>query len=193
MKKDLGAIPAVFPMPVLIVAAYDGTGRVQAMNAAWGTICAMDRICLCIDEDHATTKAIRETGAFTVSLADVDHMAEADYLGIATGNKLADKFQKSGLTETASTTVHAPIIDQFPVTLECELADIIDTDSLHAVIGQIKNVKADEEVLSDNGKIDPVKVNALIFDQFQNGYYVATEQTGKAWNAGVALNKAARA
>ena len=189
MRKDLGKQPAVFPMPVLMVAAYDEKGTVQVMNAAWGMVCDLDKIALFIDEEHATTKAIRQTKAFTVSLADKDHMDVADFYGIATGNKMPDKFAKSGYHEEKSANVNAPIITEFPVTLECELAEITETDHLHAVVGRILNVSADEKVLSENGKIDPLKLNALIFDQFQNGYYVATEKVGKAWNAGVGLMK----
>ena len=189
MRRDLGKQPAVFPMPVLMVAAYDNNGTVQVMNAAWGMICDMDKIALFIDEDHATTKAIRETKAFTVSLADKDHMDVADYFGIATGNKVPDKFARSGYHQEKSGHVNAPVITEFPVTMECELAEITETENLHAVVGRIVNVSADEKVLSENGKIDPVKLNALIFDQFQNGYYVATEKVGKAWNAGADLMK----
>lgn len=43
MKKNLGVVQAVYPMPVLIVAAYDENGKVNAMNAAWGMICSSDR------------------------------------------------------------------------------------------------------------------------------------------------------
>lgn len=189
MRRDLGKQPAVFPMPVLMVAAYDNNGTVQVMNAAWGMICDMDKIALFIDEDHATTKAIRATKAFTVSLADKDHMDVADYFGIATGNKVPDKFARSGYHQEKSGHVNAPVITEFPVTMECELAEITETENLHAVVGRIVNVSADEKALSENGKIDPVKLNALIFDQFQNGYYVATEKVGKAWNAGADLMK----
>ena len=192
MRKELGAQPALFPMPVLMVAAYDVYGTVQVMNAAWGTICDMDKVALCIDEDHATTKAIRQTKAFTVSLADREHMDVADYYGIATGNKLPDKFATSGYHAEKSDHVNAPIITEFPVTMECELAEIVDTENLHAVVGRIVNVSADEKVLSDNGKVDPLKLNALIFDQFQSGYYVATEKVGRAWNAGKEIMKAAQ-
>ena len=87
MKKDLGVVQAVYPMPVLIVAAYDEDGKVNAMNAAWGMICNSDRIALFIDEDHKTTQNILKTKAFTVSLADRAHMDAADFFGIATGNK----------------------------------------------------------------------------------------------------------
>ena len=189
MRKDLGSQPALFPMPVLMVAAYDENGTVQVMNAAWGMISAMDKVALFIDEDHATTKAIRQTKAFTVSLADRDHMDVADFFGIATGNKMADKFARSGYHAEKSAHVNAPVIAEFPVTMECELAEITETENLHAVVGKIVNVSADEKVLSDNGKVDPQKLNALVFDQFQSGYYVATEKVGRAWNAGAGLMK----
>ena len=92
MRKDLGVQPAIFPMPVLMVAAYDENGTVNVMNAAWGMICGHDKIALFIDERHKTTKNIRTSKAFTVSLADKDHMDAADFYGIATGNKMPDKF-----------------------------------------------------------------------------------------------------
>lgn len=192
MRKDLGKQPAVFPMPVLMVAAYDEKGTVQVMNVAWGMICGMDKIALFIDEDHATTKAIRQTRAFTVSLADRDHMDAADYYGIATGNKMPDKFARSGCHAEKSAHVNAPVITEFPVALECELAEIAETENLHAVVGRIVNVSADEKVVAENGKIDPLKLNALIFDQFQSGYYVATEKVGRAWDAGKEMMKTAQ-
>jgi flavin reductase (DIM6/NTAB) family NADH-FMN oxidoreductase RutF len=192
MRKDLGKQPALFPMPVLMVATYDENGTVQVMNAAWGMICDMDKIALFVDESHATTKAIRQTKAFTVSLADKDHIDVADYYGIATGNKMPDKFLKSGYHAEKSAFVNAPIITEFPVAMECELAEITETENLHAVVGRIVNVNADEKVLGEKDKIDPMKLNALIFDQFQSGYYIATEKVGRAWNAGKELMKKAQ-
>lgn len=192
MKKDLGVLPAVFPMPVLIVASYDKDGTVQAMNAAWGMTCESDKIALFIDADHATTKAINQSKAFTVSLADKAHMEAADFFGIATGNKMPDKFEKSGCHAEKSQKVNAPVIQEFPVTLECELVEITNTENVHAIVGKIVNVLADEKVLSENGKVEPLKLDALIFDQFQNGYYVATEKVGQAWNAGREMMKAAQ-
>lgn len=81
----------------------------------------------------------------------------------------------------------APIIDEFPLCMECELVEIVETDNVFAVVGKIVNVNADEKVLSDNGKVDPAKLKALIFDQFQSGYYVTGEKVGQAWNAGKEL------
>ena len=189
MRKDIGKVPAVFPMPVLMVAAYDENDKVNVMNAAWGMICDTDKIALFIDEDHKTTKNIRAVKAFTVSLADRAHMAEADFFGIATGNKMPDKFARTGFHAVKSEFVNAPVIDEFPVAMECELAEIVDTENLHAIVGKIVNVSADEKILDEKNKIDPAKIDALIFDQFRNGYYTIGEKAGKAWNAGKDLMK----
>ncbi len=190
MKKDLGVAPAVYPMPVLMVAAYDEHGRVNVMNAAWGMICDMDKIALFIGEGHKTTQNILKTKAFTVSIADRDHMDVADYFGIATGNKTPDKFERTGYHAVRSSRVNAPVIDEFPVAMECELAEVVETETMYCIVGRIVNVAAEESVLSENGKVNPAKLNALIFDQFQNGYYVTGEQVGRAWNAGAVLAKA---
>ncbi len=92
MKKNLGVLQAVYPMPVLMVAAYDEAGKVNVMNAAWGMICAMDKIALFIDEDHKTTQNLLKTKAFTVALSDQAHMDDSDFFVIASGNKTEDRF-----------------------------------------------------------------------------------------------------
>ena len=171
-------------MPVLMIATYDESGKVDVMNAAWGNICAQDKIALFISEPHKTTKNIRAVKAFTVSLADKAHMDEADFFGIASGNNMEDKFERTGLTARKSDKVNAPVIEEFPLVMECELEEIVDTESLHAVVGKIVNVAADESVLDENGKVAPEKLHALAFDNFQRGYYEMGEKAGQAWSNG---------
>lgn len=189
MKKNLGVVPAVYPMPVLMVAAYDENGKVNVMNAAWGQICDEDKIILFIGEGKKTWLNIQASKAFTVSLADEAHMDVADFFGIATGNKMADKFERTGFHAVKSDRVNAPIIEEFPVVMECELLEFLDTEHVSGIVGKIVNVKAEETVLSEKGKVDPAKLHALMFDQFQNGYYVTGAKVGKAWNAGAAWMK----
>lgn len=176
-------------MPVLMVAAYDENCKVNVMNAAWGMICNSDRIALFIDEDHKTTQNLLKSKAFTVSIADRAHMDAADFFGIASGNKMTDKFERTGFHAVKSEFVDAPVIEEFPVVMECELAQVSSTESFYAIVGKIVNTAADENVLSENGKVDPMKLNALIFDQFQHGYYITGEKVGQAWNAGAGLMK----
>lgn len=189
MKRDLGLIQAVYPMPVLMVAAYDENGKVNVMNAAWGNICDMDKVALFIGEDHKTTQNILKTKAFTVSIADREHMDAADFFGIATGNKMDDKFERTGYTAIKSEHVNAPIIDEFPVVMECELAEVVSTDSFYCIVGRIVNTAAEERALDEAGKVDPSKLDIIAFDQFRHGYYAMGGQVGKAWNAGAALMK----
>ena len=97
---------------------------------------------------------------------------------------------KGGFNENVkSDKVHAPIIEEFPVVMEYELLEFLDSEYVSGIVGKTVNVKAEESVLSENGKVDPAKVNALIFDQFQHGYYVTGEKVGQAWNAGASLMK----
>ena len=107
-------------------------------------------------------------------------MDEADFFGIASGNNMDDKFERTGFTARKSNRVNAPIIEEFPIVMECELAEIVETEHLHAVVGKIVNVAAEESVLDENGKVDPVKLNAIAFDNFQHGYYAIGEKAGQA-------------
>lgn len=116
-------------------------------------------------------------------------MDVADFFGIASGNKMEDKFERTGYTAVKSEFVNAPIIDEFPVVMECELAEVVENDSFYCIVGKIVNTAAEESVLSDNGKVDPAKLQTLIFDQLQNGYYASGEKVGQAWNAGAGLMK----
>lgn len=189
MKKDLGVVPAVYPMPVLMVAAYDEQEKVNVMNVAWGQICDEDKVILFIGEGKKTWLNIKASKAFTVSIADEAHVDVADFFGIATGNKMSDKFERTGYHAVKSDKVHAPIIEEFPVVMECELLDILDTEHVSGIVGRIVNVKAEETVLSENGKVDSLKLKALMFDQFQHGYYTTGAKVAQAWNAGTAWMK----
>ena len=187
MLKDLGVKPYLFPMPVLMISTYGEKDKVDVMNMACGGICAENMVALNIDESHKTSENIKKRGAFTLSIADVEHIEAADFFGIATGNKMEDKFERSGLHAVRSTRVDAPIVEEFPVTLECKVVECQQTAYGFRVLGEIVNVLADEKVLDEKGKVDPTKLNAFLFDQFQSGYYKIGEKVGQAWKSGAGL------
>lgn len=189
MLKELGVKPYLFPMPVLMISTYDENDKVDVMNMAWGGICAENMVALNISESHKTAENLKKKGAFTLSIADIPHIEAADFFGIASGNKMADKFERSGLHAIKSTKVDAPIVEEFPFTLECKVAELQQTTYGFRVLGEIVNVLADEKVLDEKGKIDPTKLNAFVFDQFQNGYYAIGEKVGQAWQSGAKLVK----
>ena len=153
MKKDLGVKPYTFPMPVLMIATYGADGTVDVMNMAWGGVCAENMVALNIDEDHKTAENIKARGAFTLSIADIPHIKEADFFGIATGNKMPDKFARSGLHAVRSEKVDAPVVEEFPLTLECRVAECQHTAYGFRVLGEIVGVLAEEAVLDEKGRV----------------------------------------
>ncbi len=184
MKKDLGVKPYLFPMPVLMIATYGENDKVDVMNMAWGGICDNNKVALNITESHKTSKNIKERGAFTISIADIDHLEESDFFGTASGNTMEDKFERTGMTAVKSSRVDAPIIEEYPITLECKVIKIQNDELGFRVIGEIVNVIADEKVLDEKGNVDPSKLNAFVFDQFKNGYYKIGKKVGDAWKSG---------
>lgn len=189
MKKDLGVNPAVFPMPVLMIATYGENDKVDVMNMAWGGVCAENMVALNLSENHKTTKNIEERKAFTLSIADTDHLEESDFFGIASGNRMEDKFERTGMHAVKSKNVDAPIIDEYPLTLECKVVEMQNQPYGLRVLGEIVNVVVDEKVLDEKGKVDASKLNAFVFDQLRNGYYKVGEKVGQAWNSGMKYMK----
>ena len=188
MKKNITTTEAIFPMPVLMIATYNDDGTVDVMNAAWGTMLERDYVILNLTESHKTVQNMKKRKAFTVSIADAEHTTEADYFGVVSGNNTPHKFENSGLTATKSSLVDAPIINEFPICMECEFIEYQDQEYGCGVVGKVVNVSADEQVIKD-GKIDISLVNALAFDPFTYGYYKIGERVGNAFKDGLQLKK----
>ena len=188
MRAKLNITEGIFPMPVLMVATYNEDGSVNVMNAAWGTMQDRNMVALNLTETHKTVKNIKARGAFTVSIADAAHLVEADYFGVESGNRVSDKFARSGLTANKAETVDAPVINEFPLCLECEFVEYQSSEYGCGVIGKVVNVTADERVMV-NGKIDMSLVNAIAFDPYTHGYYKVTERVGEAFKGGLKLKK----
>lgn len=189
MKKDLGVQPWLYPMPTYMIGTYNEDDTVDVMMMAWGGICDTKMVALNLEADHKTVANLRARGAFTLAVPGTDTLAESDFLGIASSNKMPDKFQRTGLHAVKSDKVDAPVIQEYPLTLECRVVEFQDQPYGLRVLGEIVNVLADEAVLDEKGRVDAAQLHAFAFDQMRNGYYALGEQVGKAWNAGAGLMK----
>lgn len=183
MKKNLGAKPYIFPQPVLIIGTYDEEGKANAMNAAWGGIVGMNELIVDLGS-HKTTDNLKLKKAFTVSIADVEHTVACDYVGIASGRRVDNKMEKAGFTTTPSEFVEAPIINELPLALECELIEVLDGGKY---LGRIVNVCADESILGDDGDVSLDKFFPIIFDTAHSGYYRLGDKVGQAFSDGKKL------
>ena len=182
MRKSIKSTEGIFPMPVLMISTYNEDGTINVMNAAWGTMYDRNHVLLNLTETHKTVKNIKGRKAFTVSIADSKHVKEADYFGVVSGNNTSNKFDKSGLTATKSEHVDAPIINEFPLCLECEFIEYND----YGVLGKVVNTTADESVMNKDN-VDMTKVSAIAFDPYTHGYYKVEERVGNAFKDGLEL------
>ena len=185
MRKNFGSKPMCYPMPVYIIATYNADGTPNAMNAAWGGISEENEITICVDSGHKTAENLLARKAFTVSMATASQMAACDYVGIVSGNKEPDKFAKAGFHATKSPFVDAPLIDELPMALECEVISY-DVETCR-LVGRIVNVCADESVLGENGKVDVTKLQPITFDPVNHHYLALGEKVGQAFHDGMAL------
>lgn len=185
MRKNFGAKAMCYPMPVFIIGTYNADGTPNAMNAAWGGISEETEITICVDWAHKTAENLIARKAFTVSMATAKMLAACDYVGIVSGTKEPDKFARAGFHATKSEFVDAPLIDELPMALECEVISY-DQETCR-LVGRIVNVCADESVLGENGKVDVQKLQPITYDPMNHHYLVLGEKAGQAFHDGAVL------
>lgn len=185
MKKSIGAKTILFPTPVFIVGSYDKSGRPNAMAVAWGGICCSKPPCVSISLRKATYTYgnIMERKAFTISIPSEKYIKEADYFGIASG-RTEDKFSAAGLTAVKSDIVDAPYIKEFKLILECSLIKTIEIGLHTQFIGEIKDVKADEEVIGKDGSPDIEKIMPFSYNPSSQTYYGTGKFLARAFSIG---------
>ena len=179
-RKNFGADRALVttPQPCVMIATWDKDHNPDVMMAAWAGQLDYKQIVISLAR-HKTTENLEQTGAFTVSFADERTVAESDYFGLVSGNKVPDKVARVGFTVTPSPNVDAPIINEYPLTLECRVVSFEDG----MLIGEVVNQSADESILTD-GKVDLAKLKPIVFDAAGMCYRAVGDSVGKAWGAG---------
>ncbi|MCH4034387.1 MAG: flavin reductase [Lachnospiraceae bacterium] len=185
MTKEFASKDAVItPEGVFIIGSYDENGVPNAMNAAWGQQSDYGQITLFLGH-HKTTENIEKTHAFTVAFATEDTMVISDYFGCETGSRV-NKIEKAGVHVHKAPHVNAPVIESYPVTLECSLVSWDEESGF--LTGKIESMLADESVLTD-GKVDLDKLHPIIFDSATGSYRSVGPVVGKAFHVGMALKK----
>ena len=185
MKKSLGPRALIQPNPVLIIGSYDQSDRPNIMAVAWGGICCSKPPCAAISLREATYTYgnIQHNRAFTINIPSISFVREADYAGIYSG-KNEDKFNALGLTPVKSDVVNAPYVEEFPVVLECEVLKVVEIGLHTQFIGEIKDIKADEDVLAENGWPDIAKLQPFIYNSAGSEYYALGDLLGQAYTIG---------
>ena len=184
-RKNFGSAHALVttPQPCVMIATWDENKNPDVMMAAWAGQLDYKQIVISLSK-HKTTDNLALTGAFTISFADERTVAQSDYFGLVSGNDVPDKVAKTGFTITPSPNVDAPIINEYPLTLECKVVSFEDG----MLIGEVVNQSADESILTD-GKVDLAKLKPIVFDAAGMCYRSLGEVVGGAWQAGKIYKK----
>lgn len=192
MKKSLGAKPIVYPTPVFLVGSYDENGGANMMNAAWGGLCSSNppSVAVSIRQERHSYDNIIERQAFTINIPSTDQAGFADYFGLVSGKK-CDKVKHSGVDVERAEYVDAPMLNDCPLVLECRLIATHDLGVHTQFVGEIVDVKIEEQCLDSNGQPDIRLVNPLLFAPGNRAYFAIGDFVGKAFAVGkdIANNK----
>lgn len=192
MKKSLGPVTLIYPLPVLLLGTYDAKGQPNIMTAAWGGICCSEPPCLAVSVRKArwSYESLIEREAFTISIPSASLCAQADFAGIASGRN-GNKFELAGLKAVRSELVDAPYVGDCPLILELELRTSIELGTHVQFIGTIVDVKADEACIGPDGTLDCEKVNPISYDAAKKEYRALGQSLGKAYTLGKQFMKQA--
>ena len=185
MKKSLGAQTIAYPAPVWVIGTYDNEGRPNMATAAWAGICASAPPALFVSYriERYTHDNILNKKAFTVNIPSEVYVKETDYFGMKSGRR-HDKLSKVGLTPVKGSVVDAPYIKEFPCVIECKLIGHNDLGSHTAFIGEILDLKMDEEILTEDGTPDVEKLKPLVLMPGSVSYHGLGKYCGKAYSVG---------
>ena len=185
MKRALGAKTLVYPIPTWIVGSYDKKGRPNGVTVGCGGTCCSEPPCVAVSirKVRYSHDSLAERKAFTVNVLSQSQVKQADYFGLVSGHEI-DKFAATGLTPVRSDLVDAPYIQECPLVLECKVLHIFDLGLHTQFVGQILDVKADEEVLDAAGMPDIRKVLPILLSPGNRVYYGVGDSLGHAFAVG---------
>jgi len=180
MKRSLGPQSILFPTPTIVVCTYDPEGRPNMMTAAWAGVACSSPAMVTVSLREATYShgniAMRK--AFTVGIPSEDQWRETDHVGIVSGRDTL-KFKTTGFKASRSELVDAPVVEDFPMTLECKLFQTNDLGLHTQYVGEIVNVIVDEDILDENDNVDIEKLRPIIFSPGATVYHGVGQLLGK--------------
>ena len=176
-KKNIGNVLALYPKPMTVVGA-EVEGKVNWLVVGHTGIIGHDRVLVSMSKSHYTNQGIRKSKKLSVNLVSREMLPQADYVGSVSGASV----NKSGVFKYHWGENGSPVIDASPLTMECNVEDIFETEGFDNFICSIANTYAAPEVLDSEGKLDYTQLKPVLFE-FPTYSYIATgEIIGKCRN-----------
>ena len=191
-KKELKMHAVVSPTETVVVSAYDEDGKAEACTLAFYMVSSHIPPCVTIainaTQRRKTLKAMLHNNAFVLSFPSISQVREADYLGVESGYN-TDKLANIRYKTSGAKTVNAPVIDDFLLSLECEIVNTVTVGSHTQVTGEVKRILADESILDDKDKVVLEKLRPIIYDEEQVRYLEVGGKVADAFKTGMELKK----
>lgn len=176
-KKNIGNVLALYPKPMTVVGA-EVEGKVNWLVVGHTGIIGHDRVLVSMSKSHYTNQGIRKSKKLSINLVSREMLPQADYVGSVSGASV----NKSGVFKYHWGENGTPVIDASPLTMECNVEDIFETEGFDNFICSIANTYAAPEVLDSEGKLDYTQLKPVLFE-FPTYSYIATgEIIGKCLN-----------
>ena len=173
MKKNLGAVLALYPSPLIVVGAIV-EGKPTWTLVAHAGIVAHSHLMVSLVQAHYINKGIREAKKLSVNVVDASWLKEADRMGTISGNK-TDKSEAFAWTMGEN---GAPLIDSAKVSIECEVDGNYEWEHFDQFMCKILATYADDSVLNEKGKINYHVFKPLLFEFPTYEYFVTGEKIG---------------
>jgi flavin reductase (DIM6/NTAB) family NADH-FMN oxidoreductase RutF len=182
LKKQIGAVNSLYPMPTTIVGALVNT-KPNYITIAHVGIMDLGSISLGMNKVHYTNIGIKENGTFSVNIPSVHMVKQTDYCGLVSGRN----FNKATLFRAFYGKLKtAPMIEECPINMECELVKTVDFPNHDVFVGKIIATYSDDNVLTGDA-VDFEKVQPILFSMNNQDYWRLGERLAKAWNIGKEL------
>ena len=159
MKKNIGSALALYPTPVVVVGAMNGEKPTWTLVAHVGII-GHDKILVSLASAHFINACIKAGHKLSVNLVDEGMLPQADYVGAVSGEKV-DKSQVFAYELGES---GAPVIQKAPLTMECSVVDVYQTQGFESFICTIDHTYVEEEHLDEAGKINYRTLKPVLFE-----------------------------
>ena len=176
-KKNLGNLLALYPKPMTVVGA-EVEGKVNWLVVGHTGVIGHDRILVSMSKSHYTNQGVKKSKRLSVYLVSREMLPKADYVGSVSGATV-DKSEVFAYHIGENDT---PVIDASPLTMECEVVDIYETDGFDNFICAIVNTYAASDVLDSDGKLDYTKLKPVLFEFPTYSYLATGEIIGKCLN-----------
>ncbi len=176
-KKNLGDLLALYPKPMTVIGA-EVDGKVNWLVVGHTGIIGHDRILVSMNKNHYTNQGIRKSGKLSINLVSRDMLPKADYVGSVSGASV----DKSCVFDFHWGENGTPVIDASPLTMECDVVDIYETEGFDNFICSIANTYAAPEVLDSDGKLDYTRLKPVLFTFPDYSYVTSGEIIGKCLN-----------